>query len=136
VPLNSNGRGQARAPAERLRGEGIVSIASSDLQRARGTAEIVAEVLDLEIGCVDPDLREQRFGRFEGLTRVECQESGSPRTGHATSPARTPPRPTGSRATRSSLASPLPSIASPSSSRHPCSSSCTAGRCGRSSPRA
>jgi broad specificity phosphatase PhoE len=74
VPLNANGRAQALVLAERMRSEGIAAVASSDLLRARGTAEIVAKMLGLEVSQLDPDLREQRFGIFEGLTRVECQE--------------------------------------------------------------
>ena len=73
VPLNETGCAQASALAERLRREGIAAIATSDLQRARATAEIVARALGLDVALVDPDLREQRFGRFEGLTRSECQ---------------------------------------------------------------
>jgi broad specificity phosphatase PhoE len=72
VPLNETGRAQARALAERLRPVGIAAVATSDLARARATAEIVAAALGLEIGLVDPELREQRFGRFEGLTAAEC----------------------------------------------------------------
>jgi probable phosphoglycerate mutase len=72
VPLNANGRGQALALAERLRGEGVASIASSDLLRARATAEIVARALGLAVDRLAPELREQGFGRFEGLTRAEC----------------------------------------------------------------
>ncbi len=74
VPLNETGRAQARALAERLRGEGIAAIASSDLARARRTAEIVAHVLGLQVDLVDPDLRERRFGIFEGLTLRECEQ--------------------------------------------------------------
>src|SRR5512133_2376807 len=74
VPLNETGRAQARALAERLRGEGIAAIASSDLARARGTAEIVAAVLGLRVDLLDPDLRERRFGIFEGLTLRECEQ--------------------------------------------------------------
>lgn len=74
VPLNETGRAQARALAERLRGEGIAAIASSDLARARGTAEIVADVLGLRVDLVDPELRERRFGIFEGLTLHECEQ--------------------------------------------------------------
>jgi len=73
IPLNENGQAQARALAERLRSEGIAAIASSDLLRACTTAEIVAEVLGLGVSHRDPALREQGFGRFEGLTRDECQ---------------------------------------------------------------
>jgi probable phosphoglycerate mutase len=74
VPLNATGRAQALALAERLRGEGISAVATSDLARARTTAELVAGALGLEVTLVDPDLREQRFGRFEGLTPRECEE--------------------------------------------------------------
>lgn len=74
VPLNETGRAQARALAELLRGEGIAAIASSDLARARGTAEIVARALGLQVDLVDPDLRERRFGIFEGLTLPECEQ--------------------------------------------------------------
>jgi probable phosphoglycerate mutase len=73
VPLNATGRAQALALAERLRREGIAAIASSDLARARTTAQIVARALGLELAIVDPGLREQRFGLFEGLTPSECE---------------------------------------------------------------
>jgi probable phosphoglycerate mutase len=49
-------------------------VGTSDLSRARHTAEIVAVALGVPVGLVDPDLREQRFGRFEGLTPRECEE--------------------------------------------------------------
>lgn len=74
VPLNASGRAQAAALAERLRGEGIAAVGASDLSRARHTAEIVAGALGVPLALVDPDLREQRFGRFEGLTPRECEE--------------------------------------------------------------
>lgn len=73
VPLNATGRAQAAALAERLRSEGIAAVASSDLSRARTTAEIVAGALGLPVAFADPDLREQRYGRFEGLTPAECE---------------------------------------------------------------
>jgi broad specificity phosphatase PhoE len=66
IPLNPRGREQARDIAE-----GIASVASSDLLRARETADIVAAALGLEVGHVHADLRERRFGSFEGLTREE-----------------------------------------------------------------
>jgi probable phosphoglycerate mutase len=71
VPLNARGREQAREVAERLRAGGIAAIASSDLLRARATAEIVASELGLEVSHLDAALRERRFGCFEGLTREE-----------------------------------------------------------------
>jgi probable phosphoglycerate mutase len=74
VPLNATGEAQALALAERLRGERIAALATSDLARARTTAEIVAGALGVPLALADPDLREQRFGRFEGLTPRECEE--------------------------------------------------------------
>ncbi len=74
VPLNANGRAQAAALAERLRREGIAAVATSDLSRARTTAEIVAGALGVPVALVDGELREQRYGRFEGLTPLDCEE--------------------------------------------------------------
>jgi probable phosphoglycerate mutase len=72
-PLNDNGRGQARVLAETLRRTGLAGVVSSDLLRARETAEIVATTLGLTIDYLDPDLRERTIGVFEGLTREECE---------------------------------------------------------------
>ena len=71
VPLNPRGREQAREVAGRLRSVGLAAIASSDLLRARTTAEIVASELGLAVSPLDAALRERRFGCFEGLTREE-----------------------------------------------------------------
>lgn len=73
VPLNENGRAQARSIAEVLRAEGLSGLVSSNLSRARETADIVGAALGLAVAYVDPDLRERTFGVFEGLTRVECE---------------------------------------------------------------
>ena len=72
VPLDEVGRGQARALADALADAGVTAIWTSDLARARQTAEIVAAALALPAPTLDPDLRERRFGAFEGLTRDEC----------------------------------------------------------------
>ena len=74
VPLNDRGREQALDLAGRLRGAGLRAVASSDLARARVTAEIVAGALGLAVDLVDPDLRERGYGCFEGLTRAEVAE--------------------------------------------------------------
>src|SRR5512139_4231488 len=74
IPLNEIGRAQAAALADRLRSEGIGAVVTSDLSRARHTAEIVAGALGVPVALVDPGLREQRFGSFEGLTPRECEE--------------------------------------------------------------
>ncbi len=69
-PLNDYGRRQARELAERLAGDGVTAIYSSDLSRARETAQIVGERLGLPVE-VDPDLREKDWGNWEGLTSDE-----------------------------------------------------------------
>ena len=71
VELNDIGRTQARALAAQVAGAGLVAIWASDLARASETAAIVAAELALPPPRVDPDLRERRFGVFEGLTRDE-----------------------------------------------------------------
>jgi len=69
-PLSDYGREQARQLAEDLHGEGFDAIYSSDLSRARETAEIVGGRLGLRVE-LDPDLREKDWGNWEGLTSVE-----------------------------------------------------------------
>jgi broad specificity phosphatase PhoE len=70
--LNDLGREQARTLAEQLDGD-IDVLYSSDLARARETAEIVAAKLGLEVR-LDPRLRERGFGSWEGLTMSEIEE--------------------------------------------------------------
>ena len=71
-PLNGLGRRQARELAERLSGDGIVAVYSSDLRRASTTARVVAERLGLDV-VEDPELREIDVGSWSGLTRTEVQ---------------------------------------------------------------
>jgi uncharacterized phosphatase len=71
-PLNARGREQARALVESLRGEHIDAIYSSDLARARETAEIVGAALSLEV-YLDSGLREFDTGNWTGLTRDEIR---------------------------------------------------------------
>jgi broad specificity phosphatase PhoE len=66
TPLNDAGRAQAAELAERVAGEGIAAVYSSDLVRARETAQIVAERLGLEEWTVDPRLAEGWRGDLEG----------------------------------------------------------------------
>jgi broad specificity phosphatase PhoE len=68
--LNDYGRRQAQQLAEALGAEKLDAIYSSDLARARETAEIVAERLGLSV-VLDPDLREKDWGTWEGLTSTE-----------------------------------------------------------------
>jgi broad specificity phosphatase PhoE len=69
-PLSDYGRRQAQQLAGGLESEEIEAIYSSDLSRARETAEIVGERLGLTVE-LDPDLREKDWGTWEGLTALE-----------------------------------------------------------------
>jgi broad specificity phosphatase PhoE len=69
--LNERGREQARELAEQL--DSVDSIYSSDLARARETAEIVAGRLGLDVQ-LDPRLRERSFGDWEGLMAEQIEE--------------------------------------------------------------
>jgi broad specificity phosphatase PhoE len=69
-PLSDYGRRQAQQLAAELDGEELVAIYSSDLARARETAEIVGRRLGLPT-VFDPDLREKDWGTWEGLTAAE-----------------------------------------------------------------
>ncbi len=69
-PLNDFGRRQANALADRLEGEEIAAIYSSDLARAKETAEILGARVGVAV-VVDPDLREKNWGSWEGLTGDE-----------------------------------------------------------------
>ena len=71
VPLNDVGRAQALALASTFAHLGIARVFTSDLARARETGAIIAESLGLPAPEVERDLRERRFGIFEGLTRDE-----------------------------------------------------------------
>jgi alpha-ribazole phosphatase len=65
VPLNKNGQTQAHLLAEQLQGRSFTTIYTSDLRRAKDTAEIIALTLHLPIQ-VDSRLREINQGDWEG----------------------------------------------------------------------
>jgi len=71
IALDETGRAQAKELARVLDGAGVTRVWSSDLARARETAAIVAAELALPPPEVDAELRERKFGVFEGLTRDE-----------------------------------------------------------------
>ncbi|MCZ6465547.1 MAG: histidine phosphatase family protein [Proteobacteria bacterium] len=71
-PLSERGRRQAAALAERLAGEGLSSLLSSDLRRAFETAEILAMRLGLSLRT-SPVFRELDIGSWTGLTRDELE---------------------------------------------------------------
>jgi broad specificity phosphatase PhoE len=74
TPLNDTGRGQAHELAERVAGDGIQALWSSDLSRARETAEIVGAKLGLE-PHLDPRLREGARGRWEGHLMADIERA-------------------------------------------------------------
>lgn len=73
IPLNELGKKQANALAERLSQDEKLwdAVISSDLQRARQTAAVIADKLDIPLLDGDPRLRERNFGEVEGLTMPE-----------------------------------------------------------------
>ena len=72
TPLNDKGEKQAAALAQRLAGEKLDHIYSSDLQRAYKTAQAVAKFHQCPLE-EDPRLRELAFGKCEGLTFKQIQ---------------------------------------------------------------
>ncbi len=64
VPLNDTGREQARALAERVRGEQVSALYTSPLSRARETADIVGAAIGLE-PRPDDRLKEVDVGDWE-----------------------------------------------------------------------
>ncbi len=77
VALHEDGRQQAALLAVRLAGSAFPpeAIYSSDLSRARETAEAIGRVLGLEVQASE-QLRETGLGEWEGLTREEIETRG------------------------------------------------------------
>jgi 2,3-bisphosphoglycerate-dependent phosphoglycerate mutase len=73
VPLNAAGERQAAALGRALRDESLDAIIASDLQRARQTAQAIAEPSGMQVVC-DPGLRERCYGAFEGLLYPEISQ--------------------------------------------------------------
>lgn len=73
APLSALGRKQAEAIAKRLSGEKFTAVYSSDLGRARVTAEIIAAPHNLAVKTT-PLIRESNLGVLQGMTRAEVEE--------------------------------------------------------------
>ncbi len=75
IPLNDTGRSQARAAGIALRDARDaavpVTVVSSDLSRARETAEIIADELGARAPRIYPGLRERSYGEAEGIEGAE-----------------------------------------------------------------
>ena len=73
IALNAEGRRQAAALGAALADETLDAVFASDLQRARDTAQAVAQQQGLPVQIV-PALRERCYGGFEGLRHQEIAE--------------------------------------------------------------
>jgi len=73
LPLNDAGRHQAQLIADRLEQKDISAVYSSDLARARDTAEVLASRLGLPVKVVS-ELRELDYGEWENMPEVEVPE--------------------------------------------------------------
>lgn len=73
IPLNDMGINQAKELAKEIKHIHFDEIISSDLLRARKTAEIIALERDLEVKTTQI-LRERMYGKMEGMTRNEMHE--------------------------------------------------------------
>ena len=72
IGLNETGLRQAAAAGRWLKTAGIIALYSSDLKRAKTTAEALGLALGLVPQLV-PEMRERRYGTFEGLTYDEAK---------------------------------------------------------------
>ena len=73
IPLNENGEEQARRTARALAEDRADIVVSSDLARARATAQAIASFNQLPLQ-LDAGLRERSFGSFQGMTHLEVAE--------------------------------------------------------------
>ena len=72
-PLSPEGKAEAAALVETLRGERIGAVLASPLRRAAATAAILARALGLPPPLTDPRLIELGYGAWEGLTQAEVK---------------------------------------------------------------
>ena len=74
VELSEDGLKQAERLRDRLSGEKIDAIYSSDLKRAMATTEVISSAHNTDIVAC-PELREMNYGYAEGLTYQEIKNS-------------------------------------------------------------
>jgi probable phosphoglycerate mutase len=73
VALDESGRRQAALAGDRLRTYGIEKIYSSELIRARETADVICQRIGVEFEVI-PDIQEIDFGGFTGKTDEEIRK--------------------------------------------------------------
>lgn len=72
IGLNEIGMRQAEAAGRWLQRAGIAAVYGSDLKRAWATAQAIGRALGL-VPVAVPEMRERRYGVFEGLTYDEAK---------------------------------------------------------------
>lgn len=72
-PLSALGRQQAHRAVDRLREFGFQAMATSALERARVTGELIASGLELDPPTIEPLLNERSAGEWSGLTKAEIE---------------------------------------------------------------
>lgn len=73
IPLNDEGKRQAFEISEQLKQHQFSAVFSSDLSRAKETAEIITRFHRLAIE-INPELRERYFGEYEGVLWDEIEK--------------------------------------------------------------
>ncbi|TSC74519.1 MAG: Valine--tRNA ligase, partial [Parcubacteria group bacterium Gr01-1014_33] len=73
--LNERGREQAHDAVAQFKSKNIDLVISSDLPRAKETAEIIGRELGVEV-IFDARLRERNYGQLEGMTAQELERQG------------------------------------------------------------
>jgi broad specificity phosphatase PhoE len=72
-PLTELGLHQAAHAAQHV--GAVDAVVASDLERARTTAEIIAELIGVGPVLIDPGFRERDAGEWQGLTKAEIAEA-------------------------------------------------------------
>lgn len=93
IPLDDEGRAQARALASFLQNESLAFAVASDLGRAVETAQTILSAHPGVLLRLEPDLREMAFGDWEGLTwaQIVASDPQIAREGHHRPKFYTPP---------------------------------------------
>jgi len=72
IPLADEGRRQCEAAGRALADSGVTAVYASPLQRARASAELIAQPHNLPVR-IAPAFTEMAYGPWEGLTREEAR---------------------------------------------------------------
>lgn len=71
IPLNETGIKQAQRCGEAFRGETFQAVITSPLIRAKKTAQIIAECVDIDTVIIEKDIIERDFSKVSGMTPKE-----------------------------------------------------------------